>query len=423
MLRITSLSNASLDRYPNNTLTKFTHALTKPIRFQPGAKPKIKVLSVALSHRLSEGEPTDVDLVKVHLEQLNPLSQVSASGGFSQCIARFPFPSRLEEGQSSFWHVFDHPLPVPLDNVEEVRELNFFITCQLDKQLKLAPGPTTIINLSLETMSTSETFTLTVDASHSKHLFHSNTDGNFRMKLPRALELDGEGWQMALHSISTPRNSSLGSYLEVIVKRVEEAHAQRIQLEFTPDSTLGSILTELNRNLQSDKINFSLARKLELLRRKQSTVEYIIINQELANLFNIDLENEPGGEYKRIFFPRTTHRHILSEHPPKWSVKIPPPIEHIFVYCDLIKNSIVGNTEGPLVEVVPSPAVKLDSKKHAALYSMPHLTFHSLAKTSFSELQCRLTRADGKPIIVHSSGMDSHLSLTFLFQRVNNRLE
>lgn len=421
MFRVCAVSNASLDTHPNNTLTKFTHSLPKPIYFDARHKPKVKVLSLGLSIGLAnEQERAGIEHVKIHLEQLNATSQVSPSSGFSQCLARFPFPQELTETHSTYWHAFDNPVSIPIESGEELSELSFLITCQRDRQLGLAPGPSTVINLVIESKSSSDMFTLTVDASHSKQLFPSNSQADFRMKLPAALELDQKGWEMAMHSISAPKEVYLGLDLEVILKREEEEHEVRLKVEVGSSPTVATVVSEMNKLLQEDHINFTLGTQVRLVRRKQSTVQWMRLNHELSSLLRANVK-KVGEMFSRVFFPNITHRLLVSSNPPAWSEKIPLPSDLIFVYCDVITNSIVGNAIAPLVEVIPSTELALNSTERGTLLALPHLHFHPLAKTSFSELHCRLTRADGKPIVFDSTKPGEHVSITFLFRKMTDK--
>jgi len=418
MFRICAVSNASLDTHPNNTLTKFTHSLPTPIQFEAGLKPKVKVLSVGLSIALTEEqERASIEHVQIHLEQLNSTSQVSAASGFSQCLARVPFPQKVEENNSTFWHAFDNPVSIPIDSGEELSELSFLITCQRNKQLGLSPGPATVINLVIESMSSSSMFTLTLDAAHSKHLFPSNSQADFRMKLPVPLDLDREGWEMAMHSISAPKEVYLGLNLVVTVKRAGENHEVHHKLDVGSSPTISSIITKMNYVLKDDYINFQLGSELRLVRRKRSTVEVLRLNKELSTLLRANILEGGLDAFTRVFFSNITHRLLVSGNPPAWAEKVPLPTDLIFVYCDVITDSIVGNVIAPLVEVIPSTELALNSAERGALHALPHLHFHPLSKTSFEEVYCRLTRADGKPIEFATTKDDEHISLTFLFRR------
>lgn len=199
--KISSLSNASLKKYPNNTLSKFTHILPKTIKLDKNLQHTISLTSISLSHNLthSEGEKY-LGFVKVHLKELNP--QTTPNQGDEQCVARIPYPKR-DKNKTTFDHEFRNPVPIPLTNVEQIQKLSYLITDEHNQQLKLADGITTVINIVIEEMKYQDRFTITVNPSYSRSVYQFNNAGDFRTHFPSEIELDNT-WEVALHSLIIP---------------------------------------------------------------------------------------------------------------------------------------------------------------------------------------------------------------------------
>ena len=113
--RLCSLSSASLDRYPENRPTRFTHHLPSRFFLDPGKQYVVSLLSLSLtSERLENwSEPS---YVRVHLAQLE--QNAFDSPGRVRCRAQLVLPDRTRDPASATaLDRFDlcSPIPVLLD--------------------------------------------------------------------------------------------------------------------------------------------------------------------------------------------------------------------------------------------------------------------------------------------------------------------
>ena len=91
--QILSLSNSSLDKYPSNSLSKFTHYLPRSLNARS------KIFAIALTNIVVQRRLTSkkqIGYIKVHLDQLE--SQPCPQGHEDKCLARIPF-SPASEGE------------------------------------------------------------------------------------------------------------------------------------------------------------------------------------------------------------------------------------------------------------------------------------------------------------------------------------
>ena len=82
------LSNPSLYLYPENSFTRFTHRLPKPIDVLKGQRAYVALSTATVSTRLREDQD-DVGFLKVHLSEIDPV--VGPDSDERRVLARIPF--------------------------------------------------------------------------------------------------------------------------------------------------------------------------------------------------------------------------------------------------------------------------------------------------------------------------------------------
>lgn len=410
--RITSTSNASLDRYPDNSLTKFTHHLPAPIFLSPEKKYTIKLVSIFLSHKLRGRKSRgSVEEVRVNVDQTTPSDR--GRDRFKHVLARIPYPIKKPRGFTTFFVDIDNPIPIELIKQERVEDLSFFLTDQNDKQLKLASGVTTVINLVIEEMDYYDSFTITLDAGESNAIIPSNSKCDFKVHFPSPIELDGK-WEVALHHVTVPRNVKIDGTFETTVKILHDNYGyKKIRIPITGQDSATSIVTQINEKMNEMNLHLYVYyvpqfNGVFIKRRPNSYAEYIEFNEPLQKLLNL-------SSARTTFSPTQGEEAHKLNKGPVGDNTFPPLPEHLVLYSDIVTHSLIGNAEAPVVEVLPTFALNLTSNQYA-MYNVVHLTFHPVAKQSFSSIRCKLLAIDGRELELTG---DKNMSFTFFFRKVN----
>jgi len=202
--------------------------------------------------------------------------------------------------------------------------------------------------------------------------FASNTTSEFRVRLPNALELDGE-WEMGLvemqypyswnnvkggYSKSTQDNWILvemsknnpyykgglcevtvppGSYqdVETLIAAMHEA-----LLKWKPSPKPGGIVKIKKPFLHKlVKLNYDSLHKRVKIKLDTTAIKGLIIGKTLQYMLGF------GGDRSQTFMKSVN----FADYPPD----ITSGFNTLFVYCDLVQPQIVGNLLAPLLRTVP----------------------------------------------------------------------
>ena len=463
------LSNASLDIFPNNSLTKFTHRLPKPIKVPAGLKPFVVLQEFVLTNYPTETAP-QVGFLKVHLEQIDPIAGPEVSD--RRLLATLPNKS----GRIS-WIRPEYPVLCPLADTDQIEELSFLVTDELNKQLQLKAGATTVIHLIFVMTNAQKSFTMSVGPDTSKHLFDDNSLATFSVEMPETLQLD-ENWEVAL--LSAQAGSSVVME-DSRLKFVLHTKKQMKEKEFVPgfgahpdDKILIVSMRGKEKMSDSHLVDKVLKPWLEefgfivsfnpedggiKVRRKRPS-EYVI---EMINTRNLDEDEDDVDEENKI--PDTLNAIISLELCPNackvlrmeqtgpegklvnliytkmTELYIRDPMDdygityssesryqtttnhHLAIYCDLVQYSIIGNEIAPIMAVIPTKKLNLFDAEKEAFYAIKNPVFRGINPNVRKTFNVALRSLDGSvPPLIHDAHdfvNDKHpIKLTFVFRRV-----
>lgn len=412
MIYITSLSNASLQSFPQNSLSKFTHLLPQVITFSLEKQYFIAIKSVAIDYNLKNpNDATKIGFIKINLHELQP--KTSPILNDEQCLARIPIDT-FENKNNSFvyWYEFQNPLFISLTKRTSLKELNFELTDENNNQLQLKTGTPTIINISIEEMN-KEHFSITSSHSLSKSQFLTNSPANFHVALPSEITLSEE-WEVALHSVIIPKGIYITQELTMELLKKDGTIEKTLSWFWDKDiptvNTMESALKKWGFHLATNVIN-SKKKKYSLVkhtsRMKKSFQGYLNMNEMLCRTLGIKGFNGNGRKFDI----------------PKIGVKIPlftsdgknlgTHIDHVSIYCDIVHPSMIGNTIGPILETVSTHKLALHEKDSDTVFHIPHLTFRPVAKNSFKSLHFEMYTLDGS-IIPFKKSDDNNIGISFV---------
>ena len=215
--------------------------------------------------------------------------------------------------------------------------------------------------------------------------------------------------------------------IEFVIEPLEKSKKSmtrvlKIRLPPTFCSSIAELLTVLNNSMLESRLEFSNYKgKIQCIynRKSQSNEQYKLkLHKKLAGIlgyrqdklvenitdefiiipFSIDNEiNNPS--------PRTQY---LFEDEPNLEHSIPP---WIFVYCDLVKPSIMGHTSVPLLKIIP---IEYKSVQNLAgrYYEFDTLEYYELGNNCFQSISFHLRTHDGY-FVSFEEGASVQLTLSF----------
>ena len=382
--RAISLSNASFDLHPKNSASNFTHHLPVPIVLDSTLQHSVYLQSLIVSPKLSKS--AKVGYLKVHLNEINP--QASTKNGNERCLAVFPFPKR--HTLPTFWYEFDHPIHVPLDNLDVIKEFNFWITDEDNNIVKFSRCCPTVLNLVVEEMKFQDHFSLSLNPFDSKDIFTTNNNNDFSSSLPNTIEL-GEGWEVALHSVMVPKGLFIDSNFEI--KLTSGWSTVSPQKWIDKGQSLKSILRQLKAHLSGWNMSLIINEKTGV---SISTGEgssaiggSLWFNDAVCRSVGIPSE---GGRTWRIQEDITE---LSSVSPSTLATR---SVNHLAVYCDVVTNSIMGNVFSQILDIIPCEESGLTDKTVDTFYPLRHLTFRPVLHSGFSSIRVQLSTIDGANI-------------------------
>ena len=361
---ITSLSNASLDTHPGNTLTKFTHVLPKVI---PLGKPHcIALKKIVLSHALKTGSRR-VGFIKIHLSQLNSQNYISgAQGDHSRCLAQIQYPQEIGSHESTFSHIVDNPLFIDIPHLGSLTQLSFLITDEHDKQLALERGVATLIETEVQEMEWKSQFNLVINANDSKHLFANNTQSSFNTAFTSPIQLKGE-WEVALHSVIVPKGLTVGDFEVLLVQ--DGLPKKQWSKDHRKDNPSKD---DFVKTLKSWGIDLFPVRGGALWVRigdveKVKPGSYVAFNRQVLSLF--------GVTSKSLW----VRRYLSDRFVPLGTMdgdEESSEVEHVLMYCDIVEHSIIGNVLSPYLGVLSSTSAGLLQHDIDTYYPIKHLDYN-----------------------------------------------
>jgi len=419
LFHLSSISNASLSHYPNNTNAHFIHVLPKHIKFDLNKVYSVCVRSLAVHLRFKTTDQfKNCGFIKVHLAEID--SQTSFKSGDGQCIARVPFPNVKTKSQLElpYWYEFDTPIHIPLASLTELNQLTFTLTDAHNSVLDLHDGSPTIINIALEETMSTDQFTIAANHYYNNDKYTSNTDNDFQMHFPNSIQLDHE-WECALHSVAVPKG--IGFDCRYYILRQVESRVSSIEITFDAKKSSKQIFDLVKTKMQKKwKIRLEkISDKVLVTRAANPNLpdEYLFFNETLAKKLGIILSD--ADKRRKGFILSLTKQVGVIEMEDEELTKqlVENQRNHVAVYCDMVSDSIFGNALAPLLEILPAEECGLSSVYTNSFYVLPHLTFRPLKKMKFSSMRIQIHLMDGTPVPFENFGNNTGMTLTFLFRK------
>ena len=214
---------------------------------------------------------------------------------------------------------------------------------------------------------------------------YNNTSNSYRTTLPHKLDLDGD-WEVGVSEIFLPvshYNIGNGSDRDrQIYFRIKDLVLVGVTISAGNYPTIDELIKEINRELQTIiKPPYSCTFYVDEITRHtlivMSGVSLAHIGTELSYVLGFtDIEFENGR--------------VVSHYP----CDISANLNQVYIYSDVIKTQIVGNTEAKLLRIVSINEGVFGQVVHKN-FDRPQ--YHPLACNTLSDIQIELRTGNGKP--------------------------
>lgn len=449
---IISLSNASLDVYPENTLSKFTHRLPTRIGVSSLFIPMVALNTIVIHNKIKSGGriPT---AIKVHLKELNVNNSPFTSD--AQVLATLPFKS----GENLHWERPEVPIFRPLNVTGEITELSFLITDEYNEQLQLDYGSPSLIQLTMTMTRSVESFSIILNQETSKDLYPDNTICTWSCELPESFQVD-TSMEVCLHSIQVSKSLYIDetSGFVMLHRWRKDLHQNKFGLfarneklilnlyekEYTDETLVTTIKRWLYPRgfilIENDKGMIKISRREHMSEEEKNMFgmkdtstntrfEAIEISPTIVKILGLRGAHSQG--FWKIL-PRTFRSSPLRLRF-QWTERKSRDIrlaqvtpDHLAIYCDLVTPSIIGNVFGNIMDVIPTDDLGLTQFERDKFYTVARPIFRDVNMTTRRTVKVAIRALDGSiPNIIHDrkipSAQQHPMSLTVVFRKKNIR--
>lgn len=397
-------SNACLNYYPNNTLTKFTNVLPFAVRPSGNNSLYVRLRAIAISPELlPPGDPL-AHTIQVHIDELQAFP---VNDSFEKCLIQTIFPPGTVL-QHYAVREFDNTVFQPVAR-STLDRLSVFVTNSVGEQLQLAQGHPTLLQLEIAEMDTPGHFAVTAMSHMPAELavYPENTLNNFKIRLSQDIQL--ANYEVALVGIAYPHDMIMRLPVMTFTFKDEDESWDVIQPfnleDFTTSRALESnIVQKINQEaMLRDMVTASVERGDP---RKEDFGQLAISGVTEGKNIHVKMSQEfmrviPYGD--REFVIRGKEKIILGAI----NLRGAMPIQVGMLYCSCVEETLVGEDQYQLMHIVP-----IERDKY--IYEPEHLIFHRVTSQPFNHLHFRLARPDGKSHEYESpSGASIIISLLF----------
>ena len=238
-------------------------------------------------------------------------------------------------------------------------------------------------------------FYVTLPSDSSKDLFPENNPSEYVNKLSRWIDLNGE-WEVGLHSVAyTPWNIVKHLNEPILCTATSGGTTVKYEIILTKKyyTTVDEYVTDINESVKK-------LFKKERFDEKTRYIKFSILNGKVtvtSSHFTIYLRKEQAivlgfmkfddpEEVKKITRGTTTGSYNANLHRET----------NIHVYCDIVQAQIVGDTEVPLIGVIPTAGKT--SGMHETVHEVENIHYIPIQTKSFQKIKVLLRSSTYEPI-------------------------
>lgn len=218
-----------------------------------------------------------------------------------------------------------------------------------------------------------------------------NTTANYKTPLPKPLELQQNKWKVALTEINFPQfwNRTLPATLfDFDIKQEESAGAEILRpipknVEY---ASLRDIINGLNGRIKTRSFQNLFKIKMERVVLVLQKNQAIFMNKMTKTVLGFE-NNLYQHDIKKGKKPQSFRA--------EKKIDLLTPTSNMFIYCNLVQESLVGDVLVPLLRTIPIK--KEDDEKYVSV-SFQHLIYCKLASTFFQHIHIQIADDTGHDI-------------------------
>lgn len=402
---ITLTSNASLNAYPNNSLSKFVTHLPLALN-QPGGiiARYIRLKSVKMHTQLQTPDPYS-GYIKIQLDEVEGQRN---SVIYERTLGTLKFPPNKKFHEYSI-HEFKNAPVLKLVSTP-ITSFSALITNTLGTQLQLSYGPPTILELEVMEVLENNEFVIHC-SSFQPTMFDSNTLSTFACPMPS--EVTVKDYDVALLNIVYPPGLQEDSIAKLTIEKV--VYTFVLNSYDSTDDFIDDVHNKLEDSQYGQYVTFGRVEKgprknsVQFTRNKTRGAPFVLkikLSKEFQLACGYMLNLSPIHMLKR-------GGKLAFQGLPDVLSGIHSPLT--MVYCDIIKSSIIGDVHGPLLRIVPVLYGKNNTVN--SMYEPDNLSFHSVDKQTFSSIGFHLKDPAGRERNFRTSSDSDMVIITLLFRR------
>ena len=215
-----------------------------------------------------------------------------------------------------------------------------------------------------------------------------NKISSFKNYLPRAITLDRSKWRVALVQIDYPFSwtNISGDVGELVLSKGR----LRLRASIPPKyySTADELLTAINRVLdRADMKTRFYEESAHVCRIKMGRNEAITLHPTLAGILGFN-EIEFTSHHPDIGGNSTRHSDHIATYFSDYIIDLRASFYNMYVYSDLVSESVVGNTYVPLLQTVPIHANRAGDLIHHEFINPQYIRLQTGSITSIQIQLC-----------------------------------
>lgn len=234
--------------------------------------------------------------------------------------------------------------------------------------------------------------------------FPRNTNSDFRVRFARPLQMDGDDWEVGLvdmHYPATWKNIPVDAHLTV---RYRE-HTRIAVVRHGRYTSIAQVLKEVESNLCEFKVEDKITVEYDEIENRvwfyngfvPDTMSYIKFDETLADILGF----------------RPNYRYGYAENAGYRAPNLNRGFYSLFVYCDLMQDTRVGNVMAPLLRTVSANRASTVRRHENAYDAFTRVYYHPVRTLKTDEVHVFI-RDDTGAKIPFAGG---NVSLTLHFRR------
>lgn len=395
-------SNASLDKYPENTLAKFSNEFQERIELEGEYMLALQTINIANAIKKTYYKNTKI---YVHIDIIFKHVSVFKHHSLLRIV------NLNNTDGTHIFHSVKRKEYFPVKPSELTR-----ITiklCDVNGDLiNFLPGQATVVKLKIKKMNQRSSFILQLSSFESRHLFKENNCVSFTNNLSYPIQLD-KNWYVALSTIMIPKDILPSTKVEDFIFKIvddEEKIYLNIDFEKSDFKNLESIQSKIMSSFRDNEhveAMFSKSYNGRLMFRTNTTNTLYI---KTTALLGIVLGNSQEGiliEDSLMKIKLKQGRSTVMSHVPDLR-----KLYHnmILIYCDIVEPINLGNKRVQIIEMIP---LIMKPDESYISYECENHDFLKILTSFISNITIELRSIEGDLIPFGTTKDSTHVCLLF----------